>query len=183
MPWYEFLFRTYLLVLRRYFKFSGRSGRSEFWGFALASGIVSLVILFAEKLAGLDHSGIGPYEVYFPLVLIPIISLWVRRLHDIGKSGWWYAIALIPLIGVIVLFIWAARDSEPGPNRFGERPYSPYPTPMMFERFEIAAELLGFLWTQRLWWMIPLVLMMLILGGLIAFANATALGPFIYPLI
>jgi uncharacterized membrane protein YhaH (DUF805 family) len=183
MSGFEFFFRIYLLVLKRYFKFSGRSGRSEFWGFVLASAIVSLVIFFAEKLAGLDHSMVGPYDLYVLLTLIPIISLWVRRLHDIGKSGWWYGIALIPLIGVIVLFIWAARDSERVPNRFGERPHSPYPTPTMFERFEIAAELLGFLWTQRLWWMIPLVLMMLILGGLIAFANATALGPFIYPLI
>lgn len=53
----------------------------------------------------------------------------------------------------------------------------------IIERFSIAGELLGFLWTQRLWWMIPLVVMLLILAALIAFVNATALGPFIYPLI
>ncbi|MFN0074357.1 MAG: DUF5989 family protein [Chloroflexota bacterium] len=53
----------------------------------------------------------------------------------------------------------------------------------LIERFGIAGELLGFLWAQRLWWMIPLVIMLLILAGLIAFANATAIGPFIYPLI
>jgi len=53
----------------------------------------------------------------------------------------------------------------------------------LFERFSIAGELLGFLWSKRLWWMIPLVMMLLILALLIAFANATAIGPFIYPLI
>jgi len=47
----------------------------------------------------------------------------------------------------------------------------------------VAGELLGFLWAQKLWWMIPLVVMLLLLAALIAFASATSLGPFIYPLI
>ncbi|HZO31166.1 MAG TPA: DUF5989 family protein [Chloroflexota bacterium] len=47
----------------------------------------------------------------------------------------------------------------------------------------IAGELLAFLWAQKLWWMIPLVVMLLLLAALIAFASATSLGPFIYPLI
>ncbi len=51
------------------------------------------------------------------------------------------------------------------------------------DRFGIAFELLGFLWAQKLWWMIPLVVMLLLLAALIAFASATSLGPFIYPLI
>lgn len=50
-------------------------------------------------------------------------------------------------------------------------------------KFGIAFELLGFLWAQKLWWMIPLVVMLLLLAALIAFASATSLGPFIYPLI
>ncbi len=183
MPWYEFTFRIYLHVLSKYFKFSGRSGRSEFWGFTLANVIVLVVILIAERLTGLDHLMVSPLDLYWTLVAIPIIALAVRRLHDIGKSGWWYLITLIPIIGTLVLLIWSARDSEPQANRFGERPKAPFPPPPTFERFEIVAELLAFLWTQRLWWMIPLVLVMLLFLGIIAFANATALGPFIYPLI
>ena len=178
-----FLYHVFLLVLSRTFSYSGRSGRSEFWGFVLAVTIVGLIVFLIEKIAGFDHAELGPYDAFSVLMVLPTLGLWVRRLHDIGKSGWWFLITLIPVIGVIVLFIWAARDSTPGQNRWGDRPRLPYPTPMLFERFEIAAELLAFLWTQRLWWMIPLVVMMLILGGLIAFANATALGPFIYPLI
>jgi hypothetical protein len=50
-------------------------------------------------------------------------------------------------------------------------------------KFGIAFELLGFLWAQKLWWMIPLVVMLLLLAALIAFASATSIGPFIYPLI
>jgi hypothetical protein len=50
-------------------------------------------------------------------------------------------------------------------------------------RFGIAGELLGFLWSQKLWWMIPLVVMLLVIAALVAFASATTLAPFIYPLI
>jgi hypothetical protein len=50
-------------------------------------------------------------------------------------------------------------------------------------RFGIAGELMAFLWSQKLWWMIPLVVMLLVIAALVAFASATALAPFIYPLI
>jgi hypothetical protein len=50
-------------------------------------------------------------------------------------------------------------------------------------RFGIAGELMAFLWSQKLWWMIPLVAMLLLIAALVAFASATALAPFIYPLI
>jgi uncharacterized membrane protein YhaH (DUF805 family) len=183
VPWYEFTYRIYLHVLSKYFRFSGRAGRSEYWGFTLANLIVFVVILVAEKLTRLDHLMVSPLDVYWILVAIPIVALAVRRLHDIGKSGWWYLLILIPIIGFIVLLIWAARDSELQANRYGDRPQAPFPPPATFERFEIASELLGFMWAQRLWWMIPLVLVMLLFLGIIAFANATALGPFIYPLI
>jgi hypothetical protein len=52
-----------------------------------------------------------------------------------------------------------------------------------FNKLGIAGELLSFLWAQKLWWLIPLVVMLLLLAALIAFASATSLGPFIYPLI
>jgi hypothetical protein len=50
-------------------------------------------------------------------------------------------------------------------------------------RFGIAGELLAFLWSQKLWWMIPLVVMLLLIAALVAFASSSALAPFIYPLI
>jgi uncharacterized membrane protein YhaH (DUF805 family) len=53
---------------------------------------------------------------------IPLISLSVRRLHDIGKSGWWYLLIFIPVLGSLLLLFWAAKKSEDGENRFGSNP-------------------------------------------------------------
>ena len=55
-------------------------------------------------------------------LLVPSIALAVRRLHDIGKSGWWYLIALIPLIGLLVLLYFFVLDSQPGSNQYGPNP-------------------------------------------------------------
>ena len=54
-------------------------------------------------------------------LLLPGLAVGIRRLHDIGRSGWWILIALVPFIGAIVLLVFALQPSE-GPNRFGERP-------------------------------------------------------------
>ena len=57
------------------------------------------------------------------LLLVPAsISAVVRRLHDLGKSGWWYWIALIPLVGSILLLVWTVMDGEPQPNAYGDVP-------------------------------------------------------------
>jgi uncharacterized membrane protein YhaH (DUF805 family) len=55
-------------------------------------------------------------------VIIPFIALAVRRLHDIGRSGVWYLICLIPLVGSIILLIWLLTDSEQQPNKWGKSP-------------------------------------------------------------
>jgi len=55
-------------------------------------------------------------------IMLPYISVAVRRLHDIGRSGWWYWIALIPLVGFILLIVWFARKGDSGPNQFGPEP-------------------------------------------------------------
>ena len=60
--------------------------------------------------------------LYSLLVLIPSIAVSVRRLHDTNRSGWWIVISLIPIIGVLVLFVFTCLDSQPGTNRFGANP-------------------------------------------------------------
>ena len=60
--------------------------------------------------------------LYSLLVLIPSIAVSVRRLHDTNRSGWWIVISLIPIIGVLVLFVFMCLDSQPGTNRFGANP-------------------------------------------------------------
>ena len=65
----------------------------------------------------------GLLQIIFALaLLVPSIALAVRRLHDIGKSGWWYLIVFIPIIGILVLLYFFVLDSQPGSNQYGPNP-------------------------------------------------------------
>lgn len=115
----------YLEVLRKYAVFTGRARRKEYWFFILFNIIVSIVLGFADGLMGtfsLD-AGIGLLGGLYSLaVLLPSIAVSVRRLHDIGRSGWWLLIALIPIIGAIVLIVFFVLDSNADENEFGANP-------------------------------------------------------------
>lgn len=104
----------YIEVLKKYAVFEGRAPRKEYWYFVL----FNLAPMF---LLAIDDSGIL-YGIYALAVLMPSIAVGVRRLHDIGKSGWWLFIALIPIIGSIILIIYLVRDSQPGENQYGPNP-------------------------------------------------------------
>ncbi len=73
----------------------------------------------------------------FLVGFVPSYAVMIRRLHDIGRSGWWYLIAFIPIIGAIVLFIWLCKDST-GDNRWGPNPkafgVTPHATTMAYGR-------------------------------------------------
>lgn len=109
----------YLEVLKKYATFSGRARRKEYWMFALISGIISLLLLGVDNLLGLPF---GLQAIYSLLVLIPGLAVCVRRLHDIGRSAWWLLIVLFPLIGAIVLLVFACLDSQEGTNKYGPNP-------------------------------------------------------------
>lgn len=81
------------IVTRKYFRFDGRAGRTEFWLFFLAVFIVNIVLGFIPKAGGI----LG--LVWTLGVLLPTLGVTARRLHDIGKSGWIQLVGLIPLIG------------------------------------------------------------------------------------
>lgn len=115
----------FLTALRKYGVFTGRSRRSEYWYFALFYFLISVVLAIVDTMAGTMDAdlGIGLLGGLFGVAMIvPSLAVGVRRLHDIGKSGWWLLIGLIPLIGVIVLIVWACRDSQPGANVYGPNP-------------------------------------------------------------
>jgi len=115
----------YLEVLKKYAVFSGRARRKEYWFFALFNFLAALVLGFIEMSAGLTYGqyGYGPLSIiYACAVLIPSLAVSVRRLHDIGRSGWWLLIGLVPLIGAIVLIVFAFLDSQPGDNEYGPNP-------------------------------------------------------------
>ncbi len=114
----------YLKVLKNYVGFSGRARRKEYWMFVLFSIIVSLVLGLIDGVLGTaTWNQIGLLGgIYTLAVLTPSIAVGVRRLHDIDKSGWWMLIVFIPLIGAIVLLVWAVMEGTRGSNRFGSDP-------------------------------------------------------------
>ena len=106
-----------------YVRFAGRSSRSEYWFWVL-------FVLIAAGIAGVLDAFLFPGSVKVGLirliwtlaVILPGIAVSVRRLHDIGKPGWWYLLVLIPIIGWIILIVWACRSGDEGDNRFGANP-------------------------------------------------------------
>lgn len=116
----------YLKVVRdNYANFKGRARRKEYWMFTL----INMLIMFGLMiiLGGIGSAIDTPYllfaaYLYLFAVLVPSLAVTVRRLHDIGKSGWMYLIAFVPFVGSILLIIWFCTDSQPGPNQWGDNP-------------------------------------------------------------
>lgn len=106
----------YLDAWRKYAMFSGRATRSEYWYFCLFNLLVYLTIIAVISLAESSFRII--VFLYFAAVFIPALSVSVRRLHDIGKSGWMFFIQFIPLIGDIWFFILMVTASNPGSNKY-----------------------------------------------------------------
>ena len=97
--------------LSKYATFAGRATRSEFWWFYLFTFLVNWI-------AGLALGNMISLIISLAFVL-PLWAAGARRLHDIGRTGWWQLIWLIPLIGWIILIIWFAKKSDDGPNDYG----------------------------------------------------------------
>lgn len=115
----------YLKVLKQYADFNGRARRKEYWMFVLFNMIFALLAMILDNILGIaiDDVGYGPlYGLYALAVFIPGLAVAVRRLHDVGKSGWMILIALIPLIGAIWLLVLLVTDSNPGENQYGQNP-------------------------------------------------------------
>ncbi len=115
----------YLKVLKQFADFNGRARRKEYWMFVLFNLIFAIVASMIDNILGFSFKGVpyGPlYIIYALAVLIPGIAVAVRRLHDIGKSGWMILIAFIPFIGVIWLLVLLVTDGKPGSNEYGENP-------------------------------------------------------------
>ena len=105
-------------ALQNYADFSGRARRQEFWMFFLFQIIATAVAMGIDGAIGMPAMtavvGLG--------LLIPAISVTVRRLHDTDRSGWWILVGLVPFIGGIALFVFYVLEGTPGPNRFGPNP-------------------------------------------------------------
>jgi uncharacterized membrane protein YhaH (DUF805 family) len=121
----------YIGVFKKFAQFAGRARRKEFWMFTLFNIIVGIVIGIVESALGLATTSSsngtmsfngGPISVIYSLAaLIPSVAVAVRRMHDIGKSGWMLLLGIIPLVGLIVIY-WLAKDGDPQTNAFGPNP-------------------------------------------------------------
>jgi uncharacterized membrane protein YhaH (DUF805 family) len=114
----------YMQALKKYAVFSGRARRKEYWFFLLFYVIIVVVLSVIDVMVGLTiGQGIGILStIYMLAVLIPGIAVLVRRLHDIDRTGWWVLIGFIPIIGPLVLLIFALLPGTPGTNTYGEDP-------------------------------------------------------------
>ncbi len=115
----------YLKVLNNYFGFSGRARRKEYWMFTLFSAIFSMVALILDNVleTAMEDEGYGLFFILYSLaVFLPSCAVTVRRLHDVGRSGWMILISFICLIGLIWLLVLLIIDSNPGENQYGPNP-------------------------------------------------------------
>ena len=149
----------YLEAWRNYFKFKGRSSRAAFWYFNLWFYAPWIPFyFFVDQYPAFDGS-LG-LVVFFSLMVllalassIPLVTVTVRRLHDTGRSGWWYWVPLLPLTGPVILFVLLVIDSQPGDNRYGPNPKGINLTET--EQLELEAmSKKGFRWGAFFLWMI-----------------------------
>jgi uncharacterized membrane protein YhaH (DUF805 family) len=107
----------YIEVLRKYAVFEGRASRPEYWYFVLFNFLISLVLSFVDTMMGFTE--FMPLNTIYSLgVLIPSIAVAIRRMHDVGKSGWFI---LIPIYNLIL----ALTKGDDGPNEYGPDPMNP----------------------------------------------------------
>ncbi|MEJ1992670.1 MAG: DUF805 domain-containing protein [Maritimibacter sp.] len=120
----------------KYVTFSGRAARSEFWWWGLFVMVTNLVLSWVDiALFGTVETGVGRVSGYTDMpvlsslfllaTLLPSISVTVRRLHDRDKSGWWYWLFLVPIVGSIVLLVWFILEGTRGANSYGPDPLDP----------------------------------------------------------
>jgi len=121
--------------LSKYAGFSGRAMRSEFWWFFAFNVLVSIVASGVDMSFFDSHTfrvgyGTGPDQgpagtLSTILLFLPNLAVGARRLHDIGRTGWWLLIGVVPCLGLLVLLVFFCTQGERGTNRYGEQPYAP----------------------------------------------------------
>ena len=106
---------------KKYATFNGRARRKEYWMFILFNMLVAFGVNVVDAVLGMEGLLGGLYSL---AVLIPGWAVFTRRMHDIGKSGWWWLIGLVPVVGAIVLLVFMCKDGQPGDNAYGPNPKS-----------------------------------------------------------
>ncbi|WP_397602226.1 DUF805 domain-containing protein [Silvanigrella sp.] len=113
-------------ALKNYRTFRGRASRSEFWYFLLFDFSVLFILVFINKFIYGESNEFNLLKflisIIFIALILPSITVTVRRLHDINKSGWWIFLQIIPLIGPLIIYVLCALPSTNGTNKYGNKP-------------------------------------------------------------
>ncbi len=115
-------------LTKDYANFNGRARRSEYWYYTLMNFIILIGLQILSGICAIADLGVVSmilgfiYLIYALGTLVPSLAVAVRRLHDTGKSGWFFLIALIPLIGSIWLLVLFCTDGDQGGNAYGPDP-------------------------------------------------------------
>src|SRR5258708_28721763 len=116
--------QLYLTVVRNYAGFSGRARRAEFWLYLHFSVVIVLILYILTVLTHARVVGML-IPVYCLAMLVPSLAVLVRRPHDVGVSGWWILMGLVPVVGAIGAignFVLTVLPGNRGPNRYGDDP-------------------------------------------------------------
>lgn len=106
------MFQHYKDALSKYATLEGKATRSQFWYFVLVHALIVIALTIISQIVG-DKWGILSL-IYIALTIVPSIAIAVRRMHDIGKSGWWLFISFVPAIGWLWYLILLVTPSKSG---------------------------------------------------------------------
>jgi len=119
----------YIAVIKKYAIFSGRARRKEYWMFFLFNMIFIFALMLVGVVPGIlsknevyKYLGLALYWAYILALLVPGLAISVRRLHDVGWSGWYLFLGLIPIVGAIILIVKYCTEGTPGTNQYGANP-------------------------------------------------------------
>lgn len=112
---------------KKYIEFSGRASRKQYWMFMLFVVVIAMILGFFDGLMGTQigetPQSVGVLSLIWSLaILLPSLSITVRRLHDTNRSGWWFLISFIPLLGGVVLVVFMVMNGNAGSNQYGLDP-------------------------------------------------------------
>jgi uncharacterized membrane protein YhaH (DUF805 family) len=107
------------VCFKKAFVWEGRASRAEFWWFELAQVLILVAAAIIDQIIG---TGVL-YIIAAIALILPAIAVLVRRLHDTDRTGWWFWIQLLPLIGLIVLLVFTLTGGDEGDNKYGPNPY------------------------------------------------------------
>ncbi len=115
----------YFNALRNYINFSGRASREEFLAFYGVNTLLYFLLFYLSEYFGYQNLLVEWLSAIFAiLTFIPMWAVLFRRIHDLGKSGWYVLIAFIPILNLVLLYQ-LSQPGKPFTNKYGPSPYGP----------------------------------------------------------